>query len=217
MKHFTDALFEDIEKNTIASLAELKILLPEYVTAIDQALRHAKGIEYGAKPKLNSSSYILPNGMLVNGPWEGHPVIQEIALKSLPERIRNKVYNENDEYEDYLDQMIDNEASLLDCAYKNVIRLNSASANTYISIDTSQQLLTSGQINTLEDWLDLVLYSNKEIDVTIYNSTTNEYYFRGILTLDDYDSHDIINLIKYVQTNKRPPRDAIWEELKNKY
>jgi hypothetical protein len=211
-KHFSDALFEDLEENTLASAEELKRILPAYIAIADEALKNADNVSYGAKPKLESSGYILPNGALVNGPWEGHLEVQSVVLESLPEHIKNKVYN--DDNEEYMDQMVDNMANLLEYIYKNVIRINSASDNTYILIDISQQLLTGQQLDTLKDWLDLVLYSNEEVDTTIYDSSTNQEYFCGILTLDNYDSRDIINLIKYTQTNKRPPSNAVWEDLK---
>lgn len=214
INHFSDALFEGLEINTLASREELKNILPTYVTTADKALKSSNNVEYDAKPKLESSGYILPNGALVNGPWEGHLEIQTVVLGSLPEQIRNKVYNEDDDYEEYMDQMVDNMANLLEYIYKNVIRINSASDNTYVLIDISQQLLTSQQLNTLKDWLDLVLYSNEEVDVTIYDSDTNKEYFCGILTLDNYDPRGIINIIKYTQTNKRPPSTAVWEALK---
>ena len=214
-RHFSDALFEGLEENTIASREKLKAILPSYVATADKALKSADNVEYNTEPKLESSGYILPNGALINGPWEGHLEVQSAVLESLPKHIKNKIYN--DYYEDdeeYLDQMIDNMANLLEYIYKNVIRINSASDNTYILIDISQQLLTSQQLNTLKDWLDLVLYSNEEVDVTIYNSDNNQEYFCGILALDNYDSRDIINLIKYTQSNKRPPSNAVWEALK---
>lgn len=211
-RHFSDALFEGLEENTIASREELKAILPAYVTTADKALKSADNVEYNAEPKLESSGYILPNGALINGPWEGHLEVQSVVLESLPEHIKTKVYN--DDNEEYMDQMVDNMANLLEYIYKNVIRINSASDNTYILIDISQQLLTSQQLNTLKDWLDLVLYSNEEVDVTIYNSDNSQEYFCGILALDNYDSRDIINLIKYTQTNKRTPSNAVWEALK---
>jgi hypothetical protein len=214
MRHFTDALFESLEENTLATLAELEKLLPAYLVDVDNALRNGKHIEYNAEPKLDMSSYILPSGVLINGPREGHLEIRACALYGLPEQIRNKVYNDDyAEAELYLDQMFENESSLLDYVYKNVIRLNSASDNTYILIDTSRQLLTGQQLSKLEDWLDLVLYANKAVDLSIYCSNSSLAEFRGTLTLDNYDSRDVINLVKYVQTNKRPPSTAVWEAL----
>lgn len=67
-KHFTDALFEGLKENTLATLAELRVLLPAYAATVDRALKQAKEVEYDAKPKLDSSSYILPDGTLINGP-----------------------------------------------------------------------------------------------------------------------------------------------------
>lgn len=133
----------------------------------------------------------------------------------MPEQIQNKVYIDTDEYqEDIADQMADNIANIIECVYKNAIRINSAKGCTYILINIAVQPLTSSQLSTLEDWLDLVLYANKRVEVTIEGSNTNQCYFCGILTLANYDSRDIINLIKYVQTNKRPPRGAMWEAIK---
>jgi hypothetical protein len=216
MRHFSDALLEGFDEVcTLGTHDELKSLLPAYEQTVTKALKNSTAVEYAGKPKLEASGYILPDGTLINGPWEGHLDIQDAALFSLPEDISDKVYNVD--YCDnprYMDRMIENEASLLDYIYKNVIRVNSAAENSYISVDLTQKNLTSYQLNTLEKWLELVLYANKRIDLTLY-SYPNNYYFNGILSVNNYEVRDIINLIKYVQTNKQPPSTAVWEELEN--
>ena len=195
----------------IATIEELKTLLPAYVSSVNKALQQSAEVAYNAKAKLNSSSYILDDGILVNGPDEGHIEIQTAVFDSLPKAMQDKVGNmdyadslEDAGYDDEIDQIFENFANLVECVYKSPIRLNSASDNTYISLGGP---LTTAQANTLADWLDLVLYENKVVDLTL--SESGRVYFNDRLSILQYDTDDIISFIRYTQSNKRPPSTAV--------
>lgn len=212
MKHFTDALFEEINDATdyqIASPEELARLLPTYINHIEKGLKRDYQVEYDGKPTLDSSSYILPNGVLLNGPREGHTEVRAAVIECLPEEVRNMICDPD--CEEPTDEMMENFSNIMEYVYKNVIRLNSASANTYIDLELLA--LNKAQLYTLEDWLDLVLYNNKKIDLSIHDSVSNQYIFNGVLSVKNYSPQDIINLIKYIQTNKRPPSTTVWEAI----
>ena len=195
----------------IATIDELKALLPAYAPSATKGLQRSDEVEYDAKAKLNSSGYILDDGTLINGPDEGHEEIQTAIFYSLPKAMRDRIGNmdytdslEEAGYDDEIDQIFENMANLVECVYKNPIRLNSAGDNTYVSLEGP---ITTAQTKTLVEWLDLVLYENKVIDLTL--SENGKVYYNGRLSILSYDTDDIISFIRYTQSNKRPPKTAI--------
>ena len=209
----------NIYASNIAGLKELEKLLPKYKAEATKALQQANNIEYNGKAKLGSSGYILDDGVLVNGAQSGHIDVQSTVFSGLPEDIQDKIGNV-DYYDlldfagcdDAIDKMFTNNANILECIYKNPIRVNSDDSSTYVSLCDK---LTATQAETLADWLDLVLYSNGAVDISLSDPETNQVYFSGILSLTNYDTDDVINFIKYTQNNKRPPSTAVLEELRN--
>ena len=195
----------------IATIDELKMLLPSYGSSATRALKQADEVEYNARARLNASSYILDDGTLINGPDEGHEEIQMAIFDGLPKAMRDKIGSmdyadslEEAGYDDEIDQIFENFANLVECVYKNPIRLNSASDNTYISLAGP---ITAAQAKTLAEWLDLALYENKVVDLTL--SEAGSVYYNGRLSILQYDTDDIISFIRYTQSNKRPPSTAI--------
>jgi hypothetical protein len=194
MKHFTDAIFEDLIVSQAACLAD-------YKDTVDYILRRAPGVDYDDTPRMGRSSYILPTGILVNGPIDSHASLIKMALSCIPSELRDNISEDDPQVFDYI--------------YGNVVRLNSGRGYSYIYVNSFPQL-TTAQLQTLKTWLDRVLYASGRIEVCIADLDSGQQYFCGILNLTDYDTDGVVNFIKYVQNNKRPPSNAVWEALEIK-